>query len=121
MPRLLPPEIARTLARPRWTAADARRVLAAVAHLGLSNAEFARHYDVDYQRLNAWRRRLAAAPDPDAPVTFVEVAAPTAPAPGPPARYELQLATGEVLRIEGAVEAASVGVLLTLLRGGRAC
>ena len=52
----------------------------------------------------------------------MEFRAPEAATPLPTsARYELQLPTGEVLRVEGAVDPATVGALLAVLRVGRAC
>jgi Transposase len=121
MPRSLPPSVVRILRQSRWSPADARLVLDAVAATGHSFLEFAREHDVDVQRLYAWRRRLAS-PPVDAIQTFVEFRAPEAASPLPTsARYELQLPTGEVLRVEGAVDPATVGALLAVLRVGRAC
>jgi hypothetical protein len=121
MPTRLSPAVTRALARPRWTQADARLVLDAVAASGLSRAEFARTYDVDYQRLNTWRHRLAATSPPAPPVGFVQVVTPTASSSPSSARYEIQLASGEVLRVDGAVDVAMVRTLLDVVRAGRAC
>jgi transposase-like protein len=43
----------------RWSAEDARRVLAAVEESGLPLAAFARKYGLVEQRLGWWRKRLA--------------------------------------------------------------
>ena len=121
MPRSLPPSIVRILRQSRWSPADARLVLDAVAGTGHSFLEFAREHDVDVQRLYAWRRRLAS-PSVDPLQAFVELRVPEGvPPPAPPSRYELQLPTGEVLRVEGAVDPTTVGALLAVLRAGRAC
>ncbi|MBK8696698.1 MAG: transposase [Deltaproteobacteria bacterium] len=126
MPRSLPPAIAIVLRQSRWSPADAHRVLDAVAATGRSFPEVARQYHVDVQRLYAWRRRLASsAVDPvdsvDAVQSLVELRVPEAVTPPATARYEIQLPTGEILRVEGAVDPTSIGALLAVLRSGRAC
>ena len=126
MPRSLPPAIAIVLRQSRWSPADAHRVLDAVAATRRSFPEVARQYHVDVQRLYAWRRRLASsAVDPvdsvDAVQSFVELRVPEAVTPPATARYEIQLPTGEILRVEGAVDPTSIGALLAVLRSGRAC
>jgi len=126
MPRSLPPAIALVLRQSRWSRTDAHRVLDAVAATGRSFPEVARQYHVDVQRLYAWRRRLASsAVDPvdsvDAVQSFVELRVPEAVTPPATARYEIQLPTGEILRVEGAVDPTSIGALLAVLRSGRAC
>ena len=117
-----PASLDQIVARSRWTHEDARVVLAALAGSGLSVGAFAARYRVQAQRLAAWRRKLAAPPARTAPATplaFVEVA-PRTSAP-PASRYEVVLAAGDVLRIEGAIDAAAVRTLLALLRAGPAC
>ena len=120
MSRPLSKSVARVLPLRRWTHAEARIVLDAVAASELTVAEFARAYELDYQRLNTWRRRLTARSVSEAPLEFVELRAPT-PAPAATPRYEIQLPSGEILRLDGAIDAASVGSLLALLRGGPRC
>jgi len=122
MPRSLPPPVVRILRQSRWSPADARLVLAAVAAADHpSFLEFAREHQVDVQRLYAWRRRLAS-PPVDPVQSFVELRAPeVVPPPSPSSRYELQLPTGEILRVEGAIDPTTVGALLAVLRAGRAC
>jgi transposase-like protein len=126
MPRSLPPAIALVLRQSRWSPTDAHRVLDAVAATGRSLRDVSRQYQVDVQRLYAWRRRLASsAVDPVDPVdpvqSFVEVRAPEVVTSPATSRYEIQLPTGEILRVEGAVDPTSVGALLAVLRSGRAC
>lgn len=129
MPRSLPPAIALVLRQSRWSPTDAHRVLDAVAATGRSFPEVARQYHVDVQRLYAWRRRLASsAVDPVDPIdpvdpvqSFVELRVPEAVTSPATSRYEIQLPTGEILRVEGAVDPTSVGALLAVLRSGRAC
>jgi len=116
MPRSLPSPIVRILRQSRWSPADARLVLDAVADSGRSFLEFVREHQVDVQRLYAWRRRLASPPD-DPAQAFVELrASEVALPPVSPARYEIQLLTGEILRVEGAVDPAAVAALLTVRR-----
>lgn len=121
MPRSLPSPFVRILRRSRWSPADARLVLDAVAASGHSFLEFAREHQVDVQRLYAWRRRLASSPV-DPVQSFVELrASEVVPPPASSPRYEIQLLTGEILRVEGTVDPTSVGALLAVLRSGRPC
>lgn len=123
MPRALPAPVSRALRHPRWSEADARLVLDALASSGLPLAQFAREHAIDPQRLYAWRRRIAPTPPrpqraPE-PIAFVRlgdaVATPNA------ARYEIVLTTGELLRIEGDLHAPSLAALLGVLRAERTC
>lgn len=123
MSRALPAPVSRALRHARWSEADARLVLDALASSGLSLPQFAREHALDPQRLYAWRRRIAPTrtrPRRDRePVAFVrldpDVAAPIA------ARYEIVLRGGELLRIEGVVHAPSVAALLAVLRAEHPC
>lgn len=118
-----PVSLARIVARLRWTPDDARVVLAALDASGLAVGAFAARHHVQAQRLFAWRRTLAARDgvSPSAPLTFVEVASHATVGASTPSRYEIVLATGDVLRIEGAVDADAIRTLLDVLRAGRAC
>lgn len=122
MPRSLPAPVARALRQPRWSAADARLILDALASSRLAVSEFSREYGVDPQRLYVWRRRLNAHEPTatEAPLSFVQLQA-AQPAPVATTRYELLLPGGEILRIEGNVIAPDVAVLLAALRGARPC
>lgn len=123
MPRSLPPSVTRVLRQRRWSAAEARIALDVVVRSGLTIAQFAREHDVDYQRLNTWHRRLTSTVDTAVlsapPLQFVELPSP-ALAPLAP-RYEIVLPGGEILRVEGAVDAVAVAALLGAMRGARAC
>lgn len=48
----------------RWTAEDARRILAAWRSSGLSAAEFGRRHGFDKQRIGWWKKQLASSPKP---------------------------------------------------------
>lgn len=56
----------RSLATKRWTADEARRVLAAWRASRLSARAFAREHGLDAQRLSWWRKRLGLGPAPRA-------------------------------------------------------
>lgn len=125
MPRSLPTSVTQVLQQRRWTAIEARIVLDSISRSGLTIAQFARAHDVDYQRLNAWRRRLTsttATTSPSAPpIQFVELSPPAlTPAPVAP-RYEIVLPGGEILRVEGSVDPVAVAALLGAMRGARGC
>jgi hypothetical protein len=110
------------VSRNRWTAEEARRVLDALSESGLSVAAFAARYGLQAQRLYLWQRKLSAEVPRNAQSTaFIEISpVPTPVAPGH-GRYELVLASGECLRIEGHFDTEAVRTLWTLLRTERTC
>jgi hypothetical protein len=122
----LPPAVAQALTVLRWTAADARLVLDALAASGLTRAEFARTHAVSAQRLYVWQRRLAAAPAPraapdaTAPLRFVELhgAPPTTPGPF---RVEIAWPSGPVVRLAGPLDEASLRMIVRVLREAGPC
>jgi len=122
MPRSLPAPVARALRQPRWSAADARLILDALASSRLAITEFAREYGVDPQRLYVWRRRLAAREQTatETPIEFIKLQ-PMPPSHLATTRYEMLLPGGETLRIEGSVVAADLTILLAVLRGSGSC
>lgn len=67
MPRSLPSPIVRILRQPRWSLADARLVLDAVADTGHLFLEFARTHEVDVQRLYAEPSSQPGRPRPTSP------------------------------------------------------
>ena len=120
MSRPVSTTLARVLRQRRWSPEEAQIVLDALAASGRAPADFARDHQLQAQRIHAWRRR-AVPPRSELPQTFVEVPASAPASPAVPVRYEIQLPTGEILRIDGAVDATGIGTLLALLRSGRAC
>jgi hypothetical protein len=96
-------------------------VLDTAARSGVSLTEFARRHRIDERRLVTWERRLAPTRTTPPPLTFVEVAVPTVASSDAAPRYEIQLATGEILRVEGTPDAETVRTLLAALRGVRRC
>jgi hypothetical protein len=112
------------LASRRWTQKDAQTVLAALEASGLSLPAFAARHKVQAQRIALWRQKLGSpgkTTRPPAPVSFVKVGPPPTALPSFPCRYELRLAGGDTLCIEGALDASTVRTLLALLRAGPAC
>lgn len=122
MPRT-PTTIDSILTHARWTPDEARAALAAQATSGLSISAFAKRHSLQPQRLYRWHRQLPATLATRAPAnapTFVEIAA-SRVAPAQSARYELCLASGGTLRVEGAPDPATVRSLLAVLREVEAC
>jgi transposase-like protein len=106
--------------RRRWTAEDARKVLAAQDRSGQSVNAFAAEHGLDPQRLYQWRRRLGKAER----TTFREVIVrPPSPlvAEALSARFEIALPSGEVLRVPASFESADLVRLLEVLARTRAC
>jgi transposase-like protein len=88
------------LIRRRWTAADARNALAALALSGLSVPAFAARAGLDAQRLYVWRRRLAGEASSTSPA-FIEVRS-AAVEP-----MEIVLAAGYVVRVAPSFDAVA--------------
>src|SRR5690348_7218401 len=110
------PSLDSVLSRSRWTAPEARVVVTTLEASGLSVAAFAARYHVQAQRLFTWRRKLATAGS--APtrsvMPFVELGATSTVRL--PTRYEVVLASGDRVHIEGPIDADAVRTLLALLR-----
>jgi transposase-like protein len=104
--------------RLRWSAEDARKALAALARSGQSVSAFAAEHGLDPQRLYQWRRRLGKAE----PITFREVTVrPSLVVDAPGARFEIALASGEVIRVPVTFESDDLVRLLDVLARTRAC
>ena len=102
--------------RRRWTVADARSALAALAASGLSVGAFARREGLDRERLYRWRRRLSAERrEPTRPTTaeLIEIR-PRAVAP-----VEILLVSGRVLRVSESIDADALARLVGALE--RSC
>jgi transposase-like protein len=83
---------------PRWTEADARVVLEALARSGQSVRDFAERHGLDPQRIYLWRRRVAGG----VRTTFREVVVRAAPASTTETQgsvFELTLASGVTIRV----------------------
>jgi transposase-like protein len=99
------------LVRRRWSADEAREVLAFVDSSGLSAGEFAARAGVEAQRLHRWRRALGGRGDTRAPA-FVEIK-PVAAA----SAIEVVLRSGHVLRVPDGFGEAALRRLVAVLEG----
>lgn len=108
--------------RHRWSTAEARAALSALASSGMSVSAFAQREGLDEERLYRWRRRFAregkagtrAARPPAAPA-LIELrpsASQRAAAP-----IEIALASGVTLRVAETIEPGVLARLVTALRG----
>jgi transposase-like protein len=105
---------------PRWTEADARVVLAALARSGQSVRDFAERHGLDPQRVYLWRRRVAEGDR----TTFREVVV-----RGPPSvltepkglDFEVALTTGVTIRVPSSFDAGALTRLLEALGQARSC
>jgi transposase-like protein len=101
------------LTRARWTAEDAREVLAAQVRSGLSVSAFAEQVGLDPQRLYVWRRRFSA--EDGASPSFVELTATAGE------RIEVVLRSGHVVRVPDGFEPESLKRLLEVLEPTDSC
>jgi transposase len=101
--------------RRRWSAAEKRRLVAAMLEPGASVSTVAREAGIALTQLYGWRRQLrTSAPVGFAPVRIV----PEAPAAA--GTIEIEFATGARMRISGAVDAATLTAAVAVLaEGGR--
>jgi len=107
--------------RPRWSADDARKVLAALDRSGQSVSAFASEHGLDAQRVYLWRRRLGEAE----PTTFRELAVCATPvvhngAPVP-ASFEVAFSSGHVLRIPTSFGTRTLARLIDVLDKAGMC
>ena len=109
----------------RWTAKDAQEALAAQARSGLTLRAFAAREGLDAQRLDRWRRRLAAeraAPFVEIPRPAIEAAIAVAgAADGPRERFEIVLGSGRVVRVAASFDANALRRLLEVVDSVRSC
>jgi transposase-like protein len=107
--------------RPRWTADDARKVVAALERSGQSVTTFASEHGLDAQRVYLWRRRLGKAE----PTTFQELAVRPAPVPvedmSADAPFEIVLASGHVLRVPSSFDTRTLARLIDVLGKAGMC
>ena len=104
--------------RPRWTEADARVVLDALARSGQSVREFAERHHLDPQRVYLWRRRVAGGDR----TTFREVVLrPASMALAESAAFELRLPSGVRVRVPPSFDAAALTRLLEVVGRTHPC
>ena len=107
-------------ARRRWTESDAREVLGALDRSGKTLAAFCAEHGLDAQRMYYWRRRLAEGEA----TTFQELIVRPIQGRAPGADqepFEIQLPSGESIRVPARFEAAALARLLEVLSKARAC
>ena len=104
-------------ARSRWSADDARGVLAELDGSGLSVKQFAAYMGLDPERLYRWRRRLRDAGRP----LFVEVAPPATKRLSDAERFVVELGNGRRIRVPAGFDVAELRRLVDALEEARAC
>ena len=114
--------------RRRWSRAEKERIVAAALEPGAIASEVARAAGIHSSQLFRWRQELCeraqAAPAAFNPVAIASEAGATAFAAlnASPARggtIEIEFASGGRMRINGAVDAATVSALAYALAGGK--
>jgi transposase len=110
--------------RRRWPEAVKRRIVAETRESGASVSVVARRHDVNANQVFAWCRRYrddgsggAAEPNGLVPVSLVASAAETVSA----GSIEVGFGGGIVVRVTGAVEAATLRQVLTVLAARPVC
>jgi transposase-like protein len=113
MPRSLPRGLSHNSLelKRRWSADEARAVLARLDSSRLTVREFAEREGLDRQRLYRWRTQLGSTTAP----TFVEIAG-----PGRGGAIEVVLRSGHVLRVPSEFETETVRRLVEILDDGAA-
>ena len=102
----------------RWTVADARSALGALAESGEPVTQFAARHGVGAHRLYEWRRRLSTiAPRP----AFVEVERGAMAPPAGSGTIEVVLTTGDLLRVRAPVDVTALERVVGVLRRVTAC
>lgn len=109
-------EVARVARGRYWREADARMVVDAWERSGTSRAEFARSHRIDQRRLARWIRRLNGA-EQGADFHPVQVlrSGTQASTHGEAAIFEIQLASGDCLRVPSSFQAADLRRVLAIL------
>lgn len=103
--------------RHRWTAVEARAVLAEQQASGLSSLAFARRKGLSPQRLYWWRQRLEAASlERASRQAFVEVTAASAGLP-----VEVIVRSGRVLRVPASIDPEVLLQLVEALEKSSPC
>jgi len=104
--------------RRRWSVAEKRQLVAATLEPGASVSAIAREAGIHPSQLFGWRRQMRAT----APTGFAAVQiAGEAPSTGVagPGTIEVEFAAGARMRISGAVDPATLTVLVAALTRGR--
>jgi transposase len=112
----------------RWSAEQARAMLAEAGRSGLSDRAFARGRGIDAQRLRWWRARLGASGSDEVtrakpkskpkPMKFAEVVARRRTATAV-TTIEIELANGRRVKVPSTIEADALRRLLEAIEGRR--
>jgi hypothetical protein len=101
--------------RRRWTVSEARTVLAAQEASRLTPAEFATREGLDVQKIHRWRRRLSSAKTAALAVPGFAEVTPAVGATRAEARFEVELASGHVVRVPAGFDGADLRRLIAAL------
>ena len=107
----------------RWTPEDAQEALATRAASGLTVRAFAAREGLDAQRLDRWRRRLAAEGALaflEIPRPAIETVVPVGGATGAPReRFEIVLRSGRIVRVAESLGALTLtsGIIMKAIGG----
>jgi transposase-like protein len=108
--------------RPRWTADDAREVIAALHRSGQPVSVFAAERGLDPQRVYLWRRRLGASAEL---TTFRELVVQPSRSRDESvhdgAAFEIVFGAGHVVRVPSSFETAALARLLEVLARAGMC
>lgn len=112
MPRPKPESLEAIARRERWTAEDARIFVEAGRRSGMSLREFAASHSIDAQRLYRWSRELRVV---DERVEFAEVAIARSSEASADGRIEVELRSGDTIRVGADFDTAALRRLLSVL------
>jgi len=105
----------------RWTAAQAREVLAEAKQSGESLSAYAGRHGIDAQRLYSWRRKLEAEKAPALSVpseVFVPVRIASETRGTPACGFEVVVGAGRVVRVGADFDAEALRRLVEVLEEG---
>jgi len=105
---------------PRWSEADARIVLNALARSGQSVRDFAEQHGVDPQRVYLWRRRVAEGDRTTFREVVVRASHPTSMGVEG-SSFEVTLASGLRIRVPTSFDAEALVRLLEALERSHRC
>jgi hypothetical protein len=114
------PTRARPFDRPRWSAEDARSVLAALDRSGQPVSVFAADHGLDAQRLYIWRRRLRGSAEAERS-NFRELIVRPSVVGDDGGRFEIVLTSGTTVRVPASFDADALMRLLEVVARAGAC
>ncbi len=106
----------------RWTAEDAREVIAALNRSGQAVTVFAAEHGLDTQRVYGWRRRLRASSAGAEPTRFRELMVrPSIVSGANGVGFEIVLRSGTTVRVPASFDPGTLERLLDVLARAGAC